>query len=165
MIVSTQKYGQLIIVIYINGVSKVWSVDQIIIVIYCTYCAPTPFLYTLHSSQVMLWGLKRAERLPCIIIVIYINSVCYRGSSEMSQIYTHWWHFWRLLVTVGFYDSSLQKYGQFIIYSLSCSSVEFAIGGLQKCRKFIRRGHTFWRRLVTVDFDDVSLQKYGQFII
>ena len=22
-------------------------------------------LYTLHSSQVMLWGLKRAERLPC----------------------------------------------------------------------------------------------------
>ena len=33
------------------------------------------------------------------------------------------------------------------------------IGGLQKCPKFIRGGHTF-----TVNFDDVSLQKYGQFI-
>ena len=30
-----------------------------------TYCAPTTILYTLHSSQVMLWGRQRAERLPC----------------------------------------------------------------------------------------------------
>ena len=33
---------------------------MLLLALYCTYCAPTPFLYTLHSSQVMLWGLKRA---------------------------------------------------------------------------------------------------------
>ena len=39
-----------------------------------------------------------------IIIVIYINGVCYRGSSEMSQIWVQWSHFSRLLVTVDFDD-------------------------------------------------------------
>ena len=39
-----------------------------------------------------------------IIIVTYINGVCYRGSSEMSQIWVQWSHFWRLLVTVDFDD-------------------------------------------------------------
>ena len=33
---------------------------MLLLALYCTYCAPTTFLYTLHSSQVMLWGRKRA---------------------------------------------------------------------------------------------------------
>ena len=33
---------------------------MLLLALYCTYCAPTTFLYTLHSSQFMLWGLKRA---------------------------------------------------------------------------------------------------------
>ena len=37
-----------------------------------------------------------------IIIVVYINDVDYRGSSEMSQIHTQWSHLSRLLVTVDF---------------------------------------------------------------
>ena len=40
-----------------------------------------------------------------IIIVIYINGVCYRGSSEMCQIHVQWSHFSGLLVTVDFDDS------------------------------------------------------------
>ena len=32
-----------------------------------THCRSSPFLYTLHSSQVMLWGRQRAERLPCFL--------------------------------------------------------------------------------------------------
>ena len=37
-----------------------------------------------------------------INIVIYINGVCYGGSSEMCQIHVQWSHFSRLLVTVDF---------------------------------------------------------------
>ena len=37
--------------------------------------------------------------------------------------------------------------------------IECAIGGLLKCAKFIRSGHTFQGCWVTVDFDDVSLGK------
>ena len=33
---------------------------MLLLALYCTYCAPTTFLYTLHLSQVLLWGLKRA---------------------------------------------------------------------------------------------------------
>ena len=40
-----------------------------------------------------------------IIIVTYINGVCYSGSSEMSQIHTQWSHLSRLLVTVDLDDS------------------------------------------------------------
>ena len=40
---------------------------MLLLALYWTYCAPTPFLYTLHSSQIMLWGRQRAERLPCFI--------------------------------------------------------------------------------------------------
>ena len=39
------------------------------------------------------------------IIVIYINGVCYRGSSEKWQIHVQWSHFSKLLVTVDFFDS------------------------------------------------------------
>ena len=50
-----------------------------------------------------------------IIIVVYINGVGYRGSSEMSQIWVQWSHFSRLLVTVDLIIVSTQKYGQLII--------------------------------------------------
>ena len=33
---------------------------MLLLALYCTYCAPTPVLNTTHSSQVMLWGRKRA---------------------------------------------------------------------------------------------------------
>ena len=49
-----------------------------------------------------------------------------------------------LWVIVDFDDISLQKYGQFIIQSLSCSSVKFPIGGLQNCAKFIGTWHLLW---------------------
>ena len=61
----------------------------------------------------------------------------------MSQIWVQRSHFLRLAVTVDFDDVSLQKYGQFIIQSSSSSSVQFHIGGLQKCPKFIGSGDTF----------------------
>ena len=35
--------------------------------------------------------------------------MCYRGSSEMSQIHVQWSHFSRLYVTVDFDDSFNQK--------------------------------------------------------
>ena len=44
-----------------------------------------------------------------IIIVVYINGVSYRGSSEMSQIWVQWSHFLRLLVTVDFDGSFNSK--------------------------------------------------------
>ena len=44
----------------------------------------------------------------------------------------------------AFDDTSIQKYGQFITQSLSCSSLNvLSIGGLQKSGKFIRSGDTF----------------------
>ena len=59
---------------------------------------------------------KYGQLIICIIIVIYINGVCYRGSSEMSQIHVQCGHTfggcWLLLI---FDDFSLQKYGQLII--------------------------------------------------
>ena len=69
----------------------------------------------------------------------------YRGSAEKWQIHTQSSHFLRLAVTVDFDDISLLKDGQYIIQSLSLSSVEFHIGGLRKCPKFGCRGHTFGR--------------------
>ena len=50
-----------------------------------------------------------------IIIVMFIIECAMRGSAEMSQIYTQWSHFWRLVVTVDFDDISLENYGQLII--------------------------------------------------
>ena len=46
-----------------------------------------------------------------------------RGSAEKWQIHTQWSHFLRLAVTMDFDDISIQKYGQLIINSLSCSSL------------------------------------------
>ena len=44
-----------------------------------------------------------------IFIVVHVNGVGYRGSSEMSQIHVLWSHFWRLLVTVDFDDGCNTK--------------------------------------------------------
>ena len=78
---------------------------------------------------------------------MFNNRVCYRGSSEMSQIHTHWWHL--LLVTVDFDDVSVRKYGQ-----LSHTSMVCAIwGSSEKWQIWVQWSH-FWRLLVTVDFDD-----------
>ena len=38
----------------------------------------------------MIGSTQKYGRFIIIIIVIYINGVCYRGSSEMCQIHTHW---------------------------------------------------------------------------
>ena len=100
-----------------------------------------------------------------IIIVIYINGVCYRGSSEMSQIWVQWWHFLTAVGYFWFWWCCITKvYSVHHIISVS-SSTECAIGGIQKCPKFGCSSDTFWQLLVTVDFDDVALQKYIQFII
>ena len=100
-----------------------------------------------------------------IIIIIHINGVCYGGSSEMCQIWVQWWHFWRLLVTVGFDDSFNTKVWLFhhIIIVIYINGVCYR-GSSEMCQIHTQWSH-FWRLLVTVDFDDVSLQKYGQLII
>ena len=69
--------------------------------------------------------------------------VCYKGSAEMSQIHTKWSHFSRLVVILDFDDISIQKYGQFIIWSLSYSAMDMLWGGLQKCIKSISICPTF----------------------
>ena len=48
-----------------NCIAASCNILMLLLALNCTYCAPSPFLYTLHSSQVMLWGRQRAERLPC----------------------------------------------------------------------------------------------------
>ena len=68
-----------------------------------------------------------------IIIVIYINGVCYRGSSEMCQIHVQWSHFSGLLVTVDFDDSfdtkvwSVDQWKLVLAKSLICSILNFEI--------------------------------------
>ena len=53
---------------------------------------------------------------------MFNNRVCYRESSEKWQIWVHWSHFSRLLVTVDFDDGSFKKYGQFIIQGVFFNS-------------------------------------------
>ena len=61
----------------------------------------------------------------------------------MCQIWVQWSHFWRLLVTVDFDDGFNTK-----VWSVDHNIIVvfingYAIGGLQKCAKFIRIGDTF----------------------
>ena len=88
--------------------------------------------------------------------------MCYRGSSEMSQIHVQWSHFSEVNGYYGFWCCFITKIWSVIIWTLLCSSVGSAMGGLPKCPKFTCSGHTFWRWMVTMGFDDVSLQKCGQ---
>ena len=46
------------------------TILMLLIALYCTHCRSLPFLCTLHSSQVMLWGHQRAERLPCCLVYL-----------------------------------------------------------------------------------------------
>ena len=74
---------------------------------------------------------------------MFIIECAMRGSAEKWQIHTQWSHFCRLVVTVHFDYISLEKYGQLVIKSLSCSSLSVLLGGLQKSGKSIRSGDTF----------------------
>ena len=38
----------------------------------------------------MIFHYTKVWSIDHTIIVVYINGGCYRGSSEMSQIHTHW---------------------------------------------------------------------------
>ena len=49
---------------------------MLLLALYCTYCAPTPVLNSTHSSQVMLWGRQRAERLPCLLRCYWVQQGC-----------------------------------------------------------------------------------------
>ena len=58
-----------------NCIAASCNILMLLLALNCTYCAPSPFLYTLHSSQVMLWGRQRAERLPCLNMWRFEKSV------------------------------------------------------------------------------------------
>ena len=80
--------------------------------------------------------------------------MCYMGSSEMSQIWVLWSHFWRLLVTVDFDDGFHTKVCSvdniiIVVYinGVSCR------GSSEMSQIWVQWSH-FWRLLVTVDFDD-----------
>ena len=50
-----------------------------------------------------------------MVTVVCEKEVTVIECAIMSQIWVHWSHFSRLLVTVDFDDGSFKKYGQFII--------------------------------------------------
>ena len=135
----------------------------------------------------------------CCVCVWVVTVVCekevtevvcaIRGSSEMSQIWVQWSHFWRLLVI-----SPQSELGAFYFcpgvlsgYCCVCECgycnwfwntniikwllwyhnvlIGYAIRGLHKCPKFGCSGHTFqgcWLLLILME---VSTQKNGQSII
>ena len=57
---------------------------MLLVALYCTYCAPTTFLYTLHSSQVMLWGLKRA--MSGYLVIIKTHNLNYHKLSQKQVV-------------------------------------------------------------------------------
>ena len=137
-------------------ISKIWSVDHIIIVMLIIECAirGSAEKWQIHTQwwhfcrlgvTVDIWWyfIRKIWSVDHIIIVMFIIECAIRGSKEKWQIHTQWWHFCRLVVTVHFDDISLEKYGQLIIKSLSCSSLSVLLGGLQKSGKSIRNGDTF----------------------
>ena len=95
---------------------------------------------------------------------MFTTECAIRGSAEKWQIHTQWWHFCRLVVTVHFDDISLEKYGQLIIKSLSCSSLDVLLGFCRKVANsyavvtlFKANGYCgFWwyfiRKLWSVDY-------------
>ena len=89
----------------------------------------------------------------CVCESGYCNRVCYRGSSQMCQIWVQWWHFWRLLVTVDFDDSFNTKVWSVdhIIIVIYINGVSYR-GSSEMCQIWVQWWH-FWRLLVTVDFD------------
>ena len=107
----------------------------------------------------MLWGLNRAERLPCfqvfqvVTVMLVSERLLWRegtvvgyaigGSAEKWQIHTQNSHFWRLVVTVDFDDISVQKVWSVDHVIIVMFINGYAIGGLQKSGKSIRKIHTF----------------------
>ena len=88
MIVSTQKYGQLIIksLPYTSMVCAIWGSSEMC-QIHVQWSHFWRLLVTVDfddSFNIKVWS------VDYIIIVTYINGVCYSGSSEMSQIHTQW---------------------------------------------------------------------------
>ena len=122
--------------------AKVWSVHHIIIVKFIIRCSigglqkSGKFIRTGHTFGgcwllLILMMFQYKSMVSCSYNHCDVHhQICYRGSSEMSQIHVQWSHFLRLVVIVDFDNVSIQKYGQFIIYSLSCSPIEFAIASL-----------------------------------
>ena len=73
--------------------------------------------------------------------VKFINAMeCFVGSLQKCAKFTCKSNtFRRLLVTMDFYDVSLEKYDQFFMWPLSSSSKECFVGGLQKFKKKFRQ--------------------------
>ena len=71
----------------LNCIAAFPNILMLLLALYCTYCAPSQFLHTLHSSQVMLWGHQRAERLPCFSGSLF--SVFWLHSREECQFSLH----------------------------------------------------------------------------
>ena len=95
---------------------------MLILALYCTHYAPTPFLYTLHSSQVMLWGLKRAMSGYLVISNLFLpdcplqqHLFTWKASVE-SQRWCTCHHLWLSTLTKGFQSFSYN-------YKLICSIV------------------------------------------
>ena len=93
--------------------TKVWLVDHMDIVININgWCVLWGVFRNVPNSRAVVTLLEavgycwfwwcfitKVWSVDHIIIVIYINGVCYRGSSEMSQIHVQWWHF---LTAIGY---------------------------------------------------------------
>ena len=85
---------------------------------------------------------------------MFINGVCYRGSSEMCQIWVQWWHF---LTAVGYCWFCLCFITK--VWSVLHVIIVMFINGVcyrgssEKWQIWVQWWH-FWRLLVTVDFDD-----------
>ena len=109
--------------------------------------------------------IRKVWSVDHIIIVMFIIECAIRGSAEMSQIHTQWWHFSTAVGYCGFWWYFIRKIWSVDHIIIVMFIIECAIGGLQKCPKSIRSGDTFWQRSVTVDFYDILIQKYGQLII
>ena len=86
--------------------------------------------------------------------------VCYMGSSEMSQIWVLWWHFWRLFFTVDFDDGFNTKVCSLDHIIIVVYINDVAIRGIPKCPKFTCCGHTFggcWLLLILIMFHYKSM--------
>ena len=89
-----------------------------------------------------------------IIIAMFINGVCYRGSSEMSQIHVQWSHFLTAIGYCWFWWCCITK-----VWSVDHIIIVIYINGVcyrgssEMCQIHVQWSH-FSGLLVTVDFDD-----------
>jgi len=92
----------------------------------------------------------------------YCNCVCYRGSSEMSQIHVQWWHFLTAIGYCWFWCCFITK-----VWSVDNTIIVIYINGV--CYKGSSEKwqiHTQWwyfsRLLVTVDSFDTKVWSVDQ---